>query len=275
MNITESKLSTFPVLLLFSIVITAILTTAFCSYFLVIDKSINNITFIVYLSIYLSMWILYFSSKSGPKLFRVSTLRRLLLSESKNWTNVDSKENHEIEELSMEKAKTSITATAMLVGVAFIGIIQAKNGFYGLIESHLSGEQLIWQQLILGSLAFCSSLALVCFIISVDALDCMFNEFKTEESENKFRRYLYKSTIQPRYVGLVCLLTSIIFLNASSSIVLGSLSIGLIISVGYKHWFPSPKITSEHWVESSGALSFWFRFIPLISIPIITNIFFS
>lgn len=275
MNTTEYKLSALSVILILSIIIATIFTSAFTLYFSVIDKNINNIIFIIYLSIYFSMWIIYFASKSKYEIFQVSTLRKLLTSESKNWTATNSKKNEKIEELSMEKAKTSITATAMLVGVAFVGILQAKNGFYGLVESQLSNEQLIWQQLILASLAFSSSLALVCFIISVDALDCMFNEFKTKQLENKFRRYLYKSTIQPRYVGLVCLLTSIIFLNASSSIVLGSMSIGLIISVGYKHWFPCPKITSEQWTETPNILNFWLRFIVLVSTPVIASLLLS
>lgn len=217
------------------------------------------------------MWVVYFASKNGPKFLRVSTLRRILLLESKNWTNIDNEENSEIEAISMEKAKTSITAIAMLVGVSFLGIVQAKNGLNTLTlpSSGYSEELYIWGRFLFGSLSFFSSIALVCFILSVDALDCMFNEFKTNNIENKFRRYFYKSTIHPKYFGLVSLLTSVIFLNATAGVTLGSITIGMIISIGYRHWFPRPELASDNWEEKSEVLGFWVRLITLVVIPVI------
>ena len=49
--------------------------------------SLEQIIFLIYLLSYLSVWVVYFLSKSGPKIFRVATLRRLLSIESKHWDN--------------------------------------------------------------------------------------------------------------------------------------------------------------------------------------------
>jgi len=274
MEITESKLSSFLALSLISALLSSAVIFLFTSLFSEIDNDINKLVFIAYLSVYISMWVVYFASKNGPKLLRVSTLRRLLLVESKNWTSTDNTENDKIETISMEKAKTSITASAMLVGASLLGVVQAKSGLNSLavIGSGYSNELYIWNKIIFAGLGFFSSVALVCFILSVDALDCMFNEFKTDELENKFRRYFYKSTIHPKYFGLVSLLTSIIFLNASADLVLGSITIGIIISIGYRHWFPRPQLASDDWEEVSGTLGFWARFIPLVSIPVIVSV---
>lgn len=270
MKISQSKLSSFLALATLTLLTIPISVACFIQFFPELSRDPNHILFLSYLSAYICMWSLYFASKAGPKIFQVSTLRRLLLLESKNWTNTDSEENSEIENLSMEKAKTSITATAMLVGVSFLGIIQAKTGLQALTTSCLSymSEVCQWNEIVFLGLAFTSSLALVCFILSVDSLDCMFNEFKTDQIENKFRRYFYKTTIHPRYVGLVCLLSSIIFLNAATNTALGSTTIGVIIAIGYRHWFPRPELASDEWVEKSGVFGFWLRFIPLVCLPI-------
>jgi protein-S-isoprenylcysteine O-methyltransferase Ste14 len=161
----------------------------------------------------------------------------------------------------------------MLVGVSFLGVVQAKHGLYelSLLTQTVSPEEIIWKQLIFIFLGFISTIALVCFVVSVDALDCMFNEFRSQHIDNKFRRYFYKSTIHPRYVGFVCLLTSIVFLNASSSVLLGTLTIGVIISVGYRHWFPRAQLTEDSWKERSGVTGFWIRFLTLIAIPIVVQ----
>jgi hypothetical protein len=72
-------------------------------------------------------------------------------------------------------------------------------------------------------------------------------------------------------VGFVCLLTSIVFLNASSSVLLGTLTPGVIISVGYRHWFPRAQLTEDSWKERSGVTGFWIRFLTLIAIPIVVQ----
>jgi len=265
MKFKESKLPSSAMLAIMSIVFSVIGVYFFQKYFIDLNGNGSKLVFIAYLSTYTAMWTLYFSSKNGPKIFQVPTLRRILLVESKSWTNIDSTDNDEIEEISMEKAKTSITSIAMLVGVSFLGLVQAKIGLSGLNSGE---EEFLWKQFIFILLGFSSTIALVCFVISVDALDCMFNEFKNDQIDNKFRRYFYKSTIHPRYIGFVCLLTSVIFLNVSSSVLLGSLTIAVIISVGYRHWFPRSQLAEETWEERSGVPGFWARFIPLIAIPI-------
>ena len=263
MKFKESVLPSSAMLLIISLVFSVIGVYFFQKYFIDLKGDSSKLVFIVYLSTYVAMWALYFASKNGPKIFKVPTLRRILLVESKNWTNIDSKDNDDIEDISMEKAKTSITSIAMLVGVSFLGLVQAKSGLSQLIPGQ---EDFLWQEFIFILLGFISTIALVCFVISVDALDCMFNEFKSAQIDNKFRRYFYKSTIHPRYIGFVCLLTSVIFLNASSSVLLGSLTIAVIISVGYRHWFPRAQLAEDTWDERSGVLGFWARFIPLVAI---------
>lgn len=274
MKISESNIHPAVVLSIPTILLTA--GSVFLLYRQVptLAEEPDYLLFLVYLSFYIAMWGIYFASKSGPMFLRISTLRRLLLLESKHWTEQDNQENSDIEELSMEKAKTSITAIAMLVGVSFLGIIQGKTGLTALYSvcGASPSESCHWNEIIFWSLTLFSSLALVCFVLSVDALDCMFNEFKNSQAENKYRRYFYKSTIHPRYVGLVSLLTSIIFLNASINVILGSMTIGIIISIGYKHWFPSSGLTADDWLETSGAPAFWMRFTPLVLLPLLIGI---
>lgn len=273
MEFSESKLPSFVLIVIVAVLISIGSVFLFMANFSEINGSkVDYIVFIIYLSVYVSMWLVYFASKDGPKIFRVPTLRRLLTLESKDWTNIDTSDNDEIEKLSMEKAKTSITAMAMLVGVSFLGIVQSKHIASSL---DLSGDQgtYAWGVFISTGLASLSSIALVCFILSVDALDSMFNEFKDEQIENKFRRYFYKSTIYPKYIGLVCLLSSIIFFNASTNLVLGTMTVGLIMTVGYRHWFPDPTLASNDWQDRPKIWGFWLRLVPLVGIPIAASYF--
>ncbi|PSJ16065.1 hypothetical protein [Nitrosomonas supralitoralis] len=230
-------------------------------------------TFLIfYLSIYLSFWLVYFLSKSGPIFFRVGTLRRLLVTKSNQWTDADTEKNDKIEKEFIEKAKTSITAMAMLVAVAFLVMVQAK-AFYSDLISTTEGEyceQITWYLTILGFAMMSSLIAFISFIVSVDALDCMFNGFENPELENRLRRYFYKSTIHPRYLGLVFLLSSIIFLLAYINPLLGCIVIGLIITIGYRHWFPPVELLKNGWDDTAhNSGGFWFRLFIFVSPPII------
>lgn len=233
----------------------------------------GRILFIIYLSVYFSMWLVYFLSKSKRKFlkyFRVGTLRRLLFVKSKHWTAEDSK----IGEAFMEKAKTSITAIAMLVAVAFLGMMQTKDLYFDLIAL-TKGEryqQTTWYLMILGFAASCSLIAFICFVISADALDGMFNEFEDKKLDNRIRRYLYKTTIHPRYFGLVFLISSIIFLMAYIHSILGSIVIGLIITIGYRHWFPKAELIEDDLNEMPVHCGFTLRLFFFLTPPILVSL---
>lgn len=252
-KLSESKLSSILVLFITSIVVCVVFGVGCFVVWPSILHDYSRILFVAYLSVYFSMWLVYFLSKSGACFFRVTTLRRLLLVKSKHWTDADTTENTHIENVSMEKAKTSITAIAMLVAVSFLGMVQAK-GFYFYLLTLTQGEHfdnITWYIAILGFAGFSSLSAFICFIISADALDCMFNEFETNKLDSRLRRYFYRSTTHPRYFGLVFLLTSIIFLLAFLNAILGCVAIGLVITIGYRHWFPPVNILDDGWDETA------------------------
>lgn len=213
-----------------------------------------------YLSIYICLWIIYFASKDAKHL-KFMTLRNILSEHSHHWDT-----NAEITEISLEKSRTSITAIAMLIGVSYIGVSAGDSGLVSLTKDHagLSNELFKWKEVVLWCLVFFSSMAIINFIISADSLDCMFNDFK-KNSAVKLRRFFYKSQINPRYIGLVCLLTSVILLNTASDVSLGTLTIGIIIATGYRHWFPNNCLNENH---RDSIMWAFFRFVIFICLPL-------
>lgn len=239
--------------------------------------SANYILFIIYISTYAAVWSLYFASPRLAKRFpSLLSLRVFLQKNSKQWTLNNSPIDQEIEDKILEKAKTSTTAISMLLAASVVALSQARLGWEKLGEkicrSPLDSYSLqlcTWNKLLYFGLAFSATIALISFAISADALDSMHNQFESSEMDNRYRRYFYRSAINPRYIGLSSLITSVIFINSTINIVLGSISIALVLSVGFRHWFISSKMMSEDYRENGSILGIWTRIIILCLAPLI------
>ncbi|MGR9088268.1 MAG: hypothetical protein ACU841_14530 [Gammaproteobacteria bacterium] len=228
-----------------------------------IANSINHVLFIIYGSLYFAMWAVYFLSRSGPKFFRVGSLRRLLLTNSKSW-------GEEAEEFSMDKAKQSMTAIAVLITVSFLQMVQTKEFYYRIAEEQHALHS--WDVTILTMTLLCSLGAFINFIVSLDSLDCMFNDFS--EQHGKLRRYFYRSTINPRYFGLVFLITALILLISHVDLLLGSIAIAIVITIGYGYWFPSNSLLTNDWNDRLIHSGFWIRLSSLCMPPLLLTLFF-
>lgn len=260
---TESDCPTWCVILLIWIVVASIFLFIGIMIWPSIVNRINHVLFIIYGSLYFAMWMVYFLSRSGPKFFRVGSLRRLLLTKSKSWSE-------EAEEFSMDKAKQSMTAIAVLLTVSFLQMVQTKDFYYRIAE-----EQHVlhtWDVTILTMALLCSLGAFINFIISLDSLDCMFNDFS--EQHIKLRRYFYRSTINPRYFGLVFLITALILLIAHVNLLLGNISIAIVITIGFRYWFPSNILLTNDWKDKFIHSGFWFRLISLCIPPLLLTLYF-
>ena len=211
---------------------------------------------------------------------------------SQEQQTIDSAINQEIEDVSLEKSKTSTSAIAMLVAASLVALAQARSGWEKLPETLckpglVTNQQLFlcqWHKLVIFCLGMSATLALISFIVSADALDTMFNEFNcsgdanNSQANNNYRRYFYQSAINPRYLGLASLVTTIVFINSLINVVLGSISIGLTLAIGLRHWFPNVSLNENaedprHW-ENHSIIRLFLRIFMFAAIPVIIKLFF-
>ena len=87
-----------------------------------------------------------------------------------------------------------------------------------------------------------SLIALVCFIISVDSLDVLFNRFGGEDQQAGAHmiHFIYLNTRNTRYYGIMFLLWAVCIYAASFHLLFGTFAVTVVVSVGWSHWFPKP-----------------------------------
>lgn len=208
----------------------------------------SRVLFVAYLGAFVGLWLVYFMSRMGPALFQVMTLRRLLRKTSAQWNETSELRKTELEKAFQEKARTTITATAMLVAASGVALTQVSQAYRDLQAQMLANPDLVpplihhWDVLLLSLAAMAAFIAVVCFILSVDALDVLFNRFDSRAHAHRLRFYFYMSTINPRYFGLLSLLSAAILLIGHADPLLGCAAIGLMVTIGYRHWFPPQDI---------------------------------
>ena len=205
---------------------------------------IQRILFISYMTIFISLWTVYFLSRSNIRFFHVKTLRRLLSDASEQWQdhiNINNPEDYkEFRESQHRKAQSTMIAIAIMIATSLILLGEIHN-----IALNSSLESVsTWQLFLLSVAAITALVSLICFIISVDAMDSLFNKFKTEEVARRLKMYFYKKTLNPKYFGLIFLLVSVVFIVAYYNLTLSCVVIGIFISIGYSHWFP--YVTAPH-----------------------------
>ncbi len=212
----------------------------------------NQYIFVLYLSFFASLWIVYFNSRkrnadpndkqpAGITSFKIKSLRRLLSESSVHWIPFNKESSAALDDLEdsfRKKADTSMKVLAILIAVTVLIMKEVSSVL-------VNSECLTFEVLMLYMSGFSSLVAFICFVISVDALDIVFNKFRTELDRRIIIYHYYQSTINPRYFGLIGMMLGVIFLASYYSPLAGSLAIGITLFVGYFHWFPEIRPYSE------------------------------
>jgi len=237
-------------------------------------QSASATLFALYLSAFLAMWIVYFKSRRQlPNGSRLRSLRRLLVEFSVNWDDADHHaEINDLEILRREhhnKADKSIVVLAILVAAAIIILVQASNISIGLKAA--SVPYTLWDTVVLGTCASLAVVSVTCFLISADALDSMFNRFSTgsdieveneREARQRLITHFYRLTINPRYFGMVAFLLSLVFIILHHSRPFASFALAIMITVGYRHWFPTIERLREYRDGNRSRVPSWLRWHP-------------
>lgn len=212
----------------------------------------SRLVFLLYLCALTAMWLVYLSSRR--KFMAVQTLRQLLALNSVSWASTcdpADAETHVRE--TREKARTTITVAAILVAASAL-VISQINAIHVAMQAAeapaIDAALLGWQRFLLAMGYICATGAFISLIVSVDALDCMFNHFsagtsKRRDNPTTLARYFYRFTINPKYIGLFLLLTSVVFVLAYFNANVGSLALAIILTLGYAHWFPLGRLDDD------------------------------
>lgn len=198
--------------------------------------------FLAYALLFASMWVTYFLSRSGPKVLRVPTLRRVLRTFSVQW-NPEQAEGLQtsLDDTYQKKGTAGISAMAMLVATAGLELAQV-NALTLAPGWAARGD---WQHGLALGAAVCALVSLICFLVAVDALDSIFNVFKVDAVQKRLRHHFYLRSIYARYFGFVFLLSGAVLLVAFHNEFAGALAMGLVFAIGYGHWFPRPDVASD------------------------------
>ncbi len=200
----------------------------------------DRLVLLVYLSLYAGMWWAYFKSKISmdppieAKRLKIQTLRRLLGTTSSHWKpKIEPEVDKEIIQYFRDKGNASMSVIAILVAASVLIFDQISS-----IWSMEDASFTLWQYAVLWAGMLAAVTSFVCFMLCVDALDTMHNRFQNDDVRSTLVHYFYTYTINPRYVAVASMLLSMVLLLAYHSEVLASLSIAIILWVGYQFWFP-------------------------------------
>lgn len=96
----------------------------------------------------------------------------------------------------------------------------------------------LWEIIMLSLSSIFGIISFICFLISVDSLDTTFNKFVSKSVRHVALQYFYQVTSNPRYCAVVSMMMSMVFFFAFYSIFLGTLSLTVLMYVGFRLWFP-------------------------------------
>jgi hypothetical protein len=240
---------------------------------LVTEKAI----YLAYIVAFMTMWALYFLSRSDKPFFRFRTLRRLLLGTTVNWAHTiteylgdGAEEQKKLAALELferkfkEKSTSSMTNLGMLIGAAALELGQIS------VVSHWHDDTGTWARFTLGVGAVSAITALIFFIVAADSLDSLFNHFRSDDDRHILIRYFYIRSVNPRYVGLMSLLVAATMLIADVSPRVGAISVAIITFAGYPHWFPS-QVSPEAVVAPYKGLRSFLTLV-LIIVPLLPRL---
>jgi len=205
----------------------------------------ERLTFLTYAALFVSMWLVYFFSRSEVAFFRVRTLRKLLQLTSQHWMGGV----EEIEKIYTDKARTSITVLGILTAAAGLELVQVNAILLSATQAtfvHDPWKDSPWKAGVLGLATLAAIAAFVLFLVSADSLDSIFNKFDAKADDDRLKHHFYKQTITPRYLGMVMLMSGAILLVAFHEPALASTGMGVLIAVGYRYWFPNfPAVCAD------------------------------
>lgn len=201
-----------------------------------------QVLFVCELAAFVGMWFAYFMSRHGNVggFFEVPTLRRLLRLTAKTWDQ----NKRDFGESFRAKAEKTISATAMLVATSGVVLGRAADSYHNWEIANPKPPG-YWQPGLCIVALLSGFTALVCFVLSVDSLDAVANNFATRSLTTRLRAHFYMSTINPRYFGFVLLLSSIVAMFAVKNALLGCAALTIIVGVGYTHWFPPVDVLTN------------------------------
>lgn len=242
----------------------------------------QQMTFLLYISLFISLWVVYFNTKKIPDTdiarINVRSLRRLLCETSEQWLTDDNEKVAEekidnIEETHKKKAETSMQVQTILIAVSILVLDRVS-------DLNKAADADIFKITVLSLSGFFTVISLVCFVISVDALDVIFNKFKEPRDRHKIIRHFYQSTTNPKYYGMILMLTGIAFLAAFFHPLAGCTAIGATIFVGYFHWFPEIKcncsdklcLCSQYSSTKLVRIALWLLLVAPLVIPFINKL---
>lgn len=209
------------------------------------ELSDSKIVYLISLSVYLGFWLTYFSSHKDGWFLDVPTLRRMLTASSHQWGCKENKEGlvddptsvkHQLEESYRDKARASMTIIAIMIAGSLILLVQTNQ--YLLQRTDILSLPFGWENTFLALAALSSFIAFISFLLSVDALDSMFNRFLTDNIQLRLNRRFYRFTLNPKYMGLIFLVLGITCFAAIQSGLIASIMLWITMSLGYYHWFP-------------------------------------
>jgi len=212
------------------------------------ERAGQKLIFLSYFSVLFSMWLVYFLSGTGLRIFQVNTLRRLLMLTSSQWSDEElgAKSEEGFIAVTREKAVASIGMFAMLTAGAAVLMTRYIDRLVALKASHseLYSENALFEAAILYAASATSIIALICFIIAVDSMDVLFNRFGNQPGPARVHvvRYVYRSTRNIRYYGIMFFIWSICLGIGYEDTLLGSITVAVVVAAGWKHWFPFPDL---------------------------------
>lgn len=213
---------------------------------LLANHRLERLLYLGYFMILVSMWVVYFLSRTD--LIRTRTLRRLLTSVANEWRcESDEREgnNPNFAVNTRDKARASMTMLALLTASSALLMTQSLTYIKSNSPSLPAAGLLdIWQPMLLYASTATSAIALICFIIAVDSLDVLFNHFggASSRTDNHMVRFFYLSKRDARYYGIMFFLWAACLFSGSFNPLFGALVVGIVIFVGWSHWFPYPPL---------------------------------
>ena len=233
--------------------------------FLHFELSASRIVYLLSLSVYIGFWLAYFSSSKKLRFLNVATLRRILTASSLQWKGEEGNAGvvddpfsvkHQLEESYREKARAAMTVIAIMIAGSLILIVQTNQ--YLVSRADFLTLPFIWESTFLALSALSSFIAFISFLLSVDALDSMFNRYLTDRIELKMVRKFYRFTLNPKYMGLIFLILGITSFAAIHNGLIASIMLWITMSIGYYHWFPYhatlDDLSSEDYAENNHGL---------------------
>lgn len=134
------------------------------------------------------------------------------------------------------KASMSVEVAALFMVIVTLILDKSSD----VITNYNIGEIPLdlWEVIMLSLSSIFGIISFICFLISVDSLDTTFNKFISKSTRHVALQYFYQVTSNPRYSAVVCMMLSMVFFFAFYSIFLGTLSLTVLMYIGYRLWFP-------------------------------------